>query len=279
MSRPQIDYLQSQTLPWQASPWAHLAGCQVKGLSRDAASGARSLLVRYPIHWRGPRGALSIDEEALVLEGALDRDGRRYAQDCYGWLPAGYRQTVRAAPEGAVALAFYGAEPTWTDGDARLGRPAAEPMLIDAFELPWMQNGVDPAFGGAGHGCKRLRDAPDGAAATMLIASPPHLRPPRWRAPQEIHECAEELFLLSGDFLSSAGQLCAGAYVWRPPRVVQGPYGSRGGNLALLRTHGAPLATDHSAHELALPRAPAYQPLLPAGLRALASYPWQPQRY
>ena len=35
MSRPHIDYLQSQTLPWHASHWPYLPGCQVKTLSLE----------------------------------------------------------------------------------------------------------------------------------------------------------------------------------------------------------------------------------------------------
>jgi hypothetical protein len=278
--RPHIDYLQSQALPWQASGWQYLPGCQVKALSFDPDTGAASLLVRYPSGWAAPAlGCLAATEELFVLEGVLELDGRRYFQDCYGWFPAGWRHAARATPDGAVVLAFYDAEPTYLPGSDAAGRPEREGLLVDAFELPWAGDGAAPVFGGEGHHWKVLHGAPGSNAATMLIASPPHLHPPGWLAPQEIHACAEEMFVLSGDFLSNVGQMCSGAYSWRPPSVAHGPYGSRGGNLALLRTHGAPLATDRTAHEIALERAPEYQPVLPPGLRTLGTHPWRPQRY
>ena len=88
-----------------------------------------------------------------------------------------------------------------------------------------------------------------------------------------------ELFLLSGELLSPVGPMAAGGYCWRPPRVAHGPAASRGGNMALVRTHGPLRATEHTAHELRLEREPAYEPVLPDGLRALRGRPWRPQRY
>lgn len=280
MARPHIDYLQSQTLPWQPSRFPHLPGCQVKVLSQDPDDGALSLLVRFPSGWAtGRPGVLHTAEELLVLEGAIELDGRRFGPDGYGWFPPGCLRTLRATPDGAVALVFFAGEPEWTDGAAASGAGAPVATLVDAFELPWMTDGLDHAFGGAGHRWKVLHGTPQAGAATVLIASPPHLRPPRWCGPQEIHRCAEELYVLSGDLLSHAGQLCSGAYCWRPPGVAHGPYGSRGGNLAVLRTHGGPLSTELTAYEVALPRSPEYRPLLPQELRSCAVHPWRPQRY
>jgi hypothetical protein len=282
MPRTHIDYLQSQSLPWQPSRWPHLPGCQLKILSRDPDGGAVSLLVRYPSGWQAPNaGCLSTAEELLVLDGTLEFDGRRYQQDCYGWFPPGCRHSIRAAPYGAVALTFYAAEPAWTQAPQATAqtRPAEVVIFIDAFELPWVTSGPSPVFGGTGQHWKVLRGPPHAGAATMLIASAPHLHPPRWFAPQEIHECAEEMFVLSGDFLSHAGPMSSGAYVWRPPGVAHGPYGSRGGNLALIRIHAAVLASGLTPHQIELPRAPEYQPVLPPELGALRSYPWRPQRY
>jgi hypothetical protein len=279
MARPHIDYLQSQALPWQANAWPHLRGCQTKTLSLDPDTGATSLIVRFPSGWTAPApDFLGAAEELFVLEGLLELDGCRYGQDCYGWFPAGWRHAVRTAPDGAVALVFYDAEPAARPGGAVAGG-AGEPLRVDAFERPWADDRTALVFGGQGHRWKVLHGEPERGPATLLISSPAHLHPPGWCAPQEIHSCAEELFVLSGDFLTNAGHMASGAYVWRPARVPHGPYGSRGGNLTLVRTHDGPLATDFTAHELTLERAPDYQPLLPPGLRALITHPWRAQRY
>lgn len=278
MTRPHIEYLQSQALPWQPAHWPHLAGCQVKVLSRDPATGAASALVRFPAGWHshGP-GYLDADEELFVLEGALDIDGRRYPQDCYGGFPAGARRAAWSAPEGAVALVFYAAEPGWTAGEPPA--PAAAATFHDAYEMPWSWDGMDPAYAGVGLRWKILRGSPHGTAATMLVTCPPHLHPPRWVGPQEVHDCAEEMYLLSGDFLSALGPMAAGAYFWRPPGVAHGPYGSRGGSLALIRTDGAPLVNHWTSHEVELGRSREYRPVLPAELAGLRAHPWRPQPY
>jgi Domain of unknown function (DUF4437) len=278
--RPHIDYLQSQALPWQPSPWRYLPGCQVKSLSRDSDSGAVSVLVRFPSGWSAPApGPLGTTEELIVLDGLLELGGRRYRQDCYGWFPSGWWHTVRAATDGAVALVFFGAEPVCGAGALAPAGAALEAVFMDAFERPWATDADGVDFGGAGQRRKVLRGSPARGGATMLIAAPPHRHPPSWRGPQEIHACAEEMYVLSGDFLTPAGPMTSGAYCSRPRDTAHGPYGSRGGGLALVRTHGAPLVTDYTAHELELERMPAYQPALPDGMRALGARPWRPQRY
>ena len=279
MARPHIDYLQSQSLPWQASPWPFLPGCHVKILSRDADTGATSLLVRYPSGWEAPApGFLATSEELLVLDGLLELDGRRCGQDAYGWFPAGWRHATRAAPDGAVALTFFDADPLCSSAPAG-GGPALESRLVDSFDLPWSAAAPGLVTGSDAHRCKLLRGSPGGGSATLLLSTAAHLHPPRWQGPQEIHACAEELYLLAGDLLSPIGQLAAGAYCWLPSRVAHGPYGSRGGSLALMRIHGAPFTTEFTDHELALERTPPYQPVLPPALRALTVRPWRPQRY
>jgi hypothetical protein len=227
MARPHIDYLQSQTVPWQPSHWPHLPGCELKILSRDTDRGSASVLVRYPSGWAAPGpGFLGTGEEFLVLDGLLELDGRRCAQDTFGWFGAGYRHASRSAPDGAVVLAFYDAEPVWTHGEPPADRPAAEARVIDTFELPWAGGDGDAAFGGQGHLRKVLRDSPDAGAATMLIAAPPHLHPPRWRARQQIHGYAEEASRTDRTARAAAASRC-GAGTARRSRARSRPTSSR----------------------------------------------------
>jgi hypothetical protein len=281
MARPHVEYLQSQSLPWQPSPWPHLAGCHTKVLSRDPVDGAASLLVRFPAGWHnGTPGCLSTSEELFVLEGALDVNGRRWGQDCYGWFPPRFGHSSRAAPDGAVALVFYESEPAWgTQCEAADGAAGGAALFLDAYEMPWESVAMRPVPGIWGPNQKVLRGGPDADALTALVAFPAHLHPQQWLGPQELHACAEELFLLSGDCLSNVGQMSPGAYFWRPAGIAHGPYGSRGGNLALLRTHGAPLTMTWTSHEVTLARSPEYQPVLPRELHTLRTRPWRPQLY
>jgi hypothetical protein len=279
MARSHIEYLQSQSLPWQPSPWPHLGGCHTKVLSRDPIDGAVSLLVRFPAGWQtASPGYLSATEEMFVLEGALDVNGRRWDQDCYAWFPAGFAHARRAAPEGAVALVFYDAEPEWTVAHSPAHSPAIEQAIFcDAYEMSWEAVPHLPLAGPWVPAQKVLRSSPD--SLTMLVAFPVHMHPPHWVGRQELRACTEEMFLLSGDCLTNTGQMFPGAYYWRPPGMAHGPNGSRGGNLALLRAHGAPLTTTFTSHEVALARTPEYQPVLPRELSALRTRPWRPQQY
>jgi len=283
MARPHVEYLQTQSLAWQPSPWAHLTGCHVKTLSRDPVNGAASLLVRFPAGWQNTSpGYLSTSEEVFVLEGALDLGGRRWGQDCYGWFPPGTVHSSRGAPDGAVALLFYDAEPSWTLGHGFAEGNAAgngTTVFADAYEMPWKPIEMRPTQDGWGANEKILRGRPGDDEMTLLVAFPAHMHPDQWVGPQELHACTEELFLLSGDCLSNIGQMFPGAYFWRPAGIGHGPYGSRGGNLALLRTHGAPLTMSWTSHEVALARSPEYQPVLPRELNSLRSRPWRPQSY
>ena len=81
----------------------------------------------------------------------------------------------------------------------------------------------------------------------------------------ERHPVAQEFYVLGGTLAGNCGIMHAGAYCWRPPMVVHGPYGSPTGALILLRSIGGPLTTElfpavnHSYQ-------PEHKPVLPSDL-------------
>jgi len=281
MTRAHLEFIQAQRLDWQASPWSLLAGTECKILSQDEGSGAVYALIRYPTGWsRHDIGYVDAAEESLVLDGELRRDGQLHAQHCYTRLPAGYPRHDAETVTGAVVLTFFDHEPRWRTGDPPAGRydlSGAEPLL-DAFEMPWECAGMDPVYASSGLRWKMLRGQIGDADTTMLVYCPPHLHPPQWRGPQEVHDCVEEMFLISGDYLSNVGTMHEGAYFWRPPGIAHGPYGTRSGNLALIRTLGAALLNNWTSHEFEISRSPPLRPYLPPELSARGK-PWQPEAY
>jgi hypothetical protein len=199
----------------------------VKILSRDADTGAASALVRLPPAWSEVReGWLGAGAELFVVDGGFDLNGRQYSQDTYASLPAGYPYRSLGTESGAVVLTFYDAEPVWHEGVHPDDGPDASDAIemIDAFGMPWSSDLMDPAYAQLGLRWKILRGSPDGPQATLLVACPPHVHPPAWTGPQEVHDCVEEMFLLSGDYLGNRGTMCTGAYSWRPPGIPHGPY-------------------------------------------------------
>jgi hypothetical protein len=267
MSREHVEHIQSQMLPWQACEWCYPGpDTSLKTLSLDHDSGACSVIVRLPAGWQAPLSAIACDEELFVLDGRLEIMGRELATHGYAWLPAGTERGQMGSRDGATLLAFYSAQPRpaqQLSGDKR--ENAA--IIHDAFAMPWSSAGMDPAYGDAGMRWKILREDTDAQDFTMLVSTPPHLIPPNWSGPQETHDCVEEAFVVSGDFLSPIGTMHGGAYFWRPPHILHGPYGSVGGNLSLIRTLGHPLENNWSEHEVTLSPAPAYRPVIPAELK------------
>ena len=105
MSRPWIEFIQSQHLPWQAGDLGGTrAGLEFRQLSADRDTGACSLLVRYPAGWHGAGGALAVDDEFLVLEGSLEIAKREYAQMSYAHLPAGLDTGAWSSRPGAIVI-------------------------------------------------------------------------------------------------------------------------------------------------------------------------------
>ena len=282
MGRPHVEFLQTQALEWQPTPLAHLTGTLCKMLSRDEASGACSMLLRLPEGWQhaGP-WHLDVEEEFLVLDGQMSLGEHDYVEDCYGRLPAWWTRGALRVGKEAVLLCFFERAPTAAMGvDVRAGEASrcAVPRL-DAFEMAWESAGMDPACADIGLRWKMLRGRIGDAQTTMLVACPPHLHPPQWRGPQEVHDCVEEMFLLSGDYLSNVGRMREGAYFWRPPGIAHGPYGTRHGNLALIRTIGAPLENNWTRGEVEISRDPVARPFLPEALRAQHGRPSVPDSY
>ena len=137
MARPWIEYVQSQNLPWVAGDlWGIRPGIEAKILSLDDDGGAASLLIRYPAGWRYDReGALSVDEEFLVLEGEFSIGHQTYRDKSYAHLPAGYGRGPMASAPGAVVLTFISGHPSSTQPAAYDRDRLVE--NLDAFAVPY----------------------------------------------------------------------------------------------------------------------------------------------
>ena len=88
-----------------------------------------------------------------------------------------------------------------------------------------------------------------------------------------MHDCVEEMFLISGDYLSNVGRMREGAYFWRPPGIPHGPYGSRGGSLCLIRFVGGAHVNHWSSSQHSFDYEQAYEPQLPPELAQIALPP------
>lgn len=275
-----MEFIQTQSLPWKKGPFRHLKGkVEGKVLSRDPETGAATAILRLPAGWKqdGPC-ALSADEEFFVLDGSLDLNGQSYGLHCYAYMPAGFKRESASSESGADLMAFFSSEPEFCQitGESESDAAAQAVPFLDTFEMPWHSENMDPEYGDAGLCWKILRQDEKTRDVTMLVSSRPHFHPEGWRGPQEIHDCVEETFLLSGDYLSDRGVLEAGAYFWRPPGLKHGPYGSRGGNLGLFRTLGADLVNNWTENIVELTKYPEYDPVIPDDATLEGMRSWSP---
>lgn len=272
MGRPFTEFLQSQLLPWQRGLYGGgLPDVDSKVLSLDAATGASSVLVRFPAGYeRDEPFHVDADQELFVLGGDLridDQDHRRYT---YAHLPRGWSHARLSSRQGAVVLAFYSAEPrlrTGTAPDGQLDEARAVPY-VDAFADEWGGN-FHPRFP-AGAGRKFLRQDPHDGEQTWVLGT----MPLRWGHRPEKHPVVEEMYLLSGELVGHRGVMHAGAYFWRPPEEWHGPFGSPTGNLMIFRTKGGPLSTVYTDDEQPFAWDTPYDPILPDELEALRATPY-----
>ena len=262
MSRPWIEYVQSQNLPWIAGDlWGVRPGVESKTLSLDDDNGAASLLVKYPAGWRLDQdGALSVDEEFLVLEGELSIGRQVYRDKSYAHLPTGYGRGPMATPSGAVVLTFFSGHPGWTLPAAY--DPARLVENLDAFAVPYTGN-FHPEFP-PGAGRKTLYEDPITHDQSWILGT----MPMRWAQRAEVHPVIEEMYLLSGESHGNRGVMRPGAYFCRPPQIPHGPYGTLTGNLYFFRTKGGPLSTHYVDGGQPFRWWPEYNPVLPDSMLA-----------
>lgn len=267
MARPRIEFVQSQNLPWDSEFLAQLRpGVTCRVLSRDDETGACSLVLRYPPGWEAPAGQrLAVDEEFLVIEGAL-RDGlSAYGYCGFAHLPAGHARGALSAPDGAVAVVFFSGTPRLAGPDTPPPDPARLVEGLDALRLPYTGN-FHPEFP-PGAGRRMLYEDPATRDQTWLLGT----MGLRWAERAERHPVVEEMYLLAGEVHGNLGVMRPGAYFWRPPEVVHGPYGSLTGNIYLFRTKGGPLSTTYEDAPVPFHWWPEHDPVLPPELRAHAA--------
>lgn len=263
LARPQIEFIQSQSLPWTPDPRFGLgAGVDVKVLSEDQETGEASLLVRYPAGWTFPAEARGADEEFLVLDGALTVGDLEYGRFTYAHWPSGYAAGERRSETGAIVLTFF-------SGDPRAPAPKAydpERLVarIDAHQTPYTGN-FHPEFP-PGAGRKVLFTDPTTKETSWILGT----LPLRWAERSELHDHVEEMYLLSGESHGDRGVMRPGAYFWRPGEIAHGPFGTLTGNLYFFRTKGGPLVTRYVDPQTPFRWYPPYDPALPDELQKLA---------
>ena len=109
MTRPQIEFIQTQAVAWHTlGENASRPGAEVKILSSDLDTNAVSVILRYAQGWAlNQAHYVESAEELFVLSGALMIGGVTYGKGDYAYLPAGFARKDMSSPEGADVLTFF----------------------------------------------------------------------------------------------------------------------------------------------------------------------------
>lgn len=231
-NRPDVDFVQSQDVPWQQVPdgaFGAAQGGRKKVLSRDAGTGAETALHRLTGRHQGVLSA-GVDLYVVAGEGRLDGEPLRTGD--YVYAPAGSALDLVASVRGLTVYAGFWGAPGFAGG-AGSGEP---PLLITPELEPWIPAGWSGETKlEAGAMSKTLRS--DGEVFIYLAAMLPG-----WKSPMaEAHPVYEESFKIYGDVLMGPlGVIREGGYFFRSPGVFHGPLYSRGGTMSFIRSDAAP---------------------------------------
>lgn len=268
MSRAHTMFIQSQALPWMADAATFgRARADYRVLSQDAASGAATLLIRYPAGWHAPPGSLGAMEELFVLDGELQIGDECYGRYAYACLPAHLPRGASRTGGGAVVLTMFDAYPAprATSGDFDERKHVRRLDTTSRGLEGWIRNPHTRYLQGTG--VQTLREDPDTGEITILYSALPfRFMEKRWS-----HAHVQEMYVLAGEYaINDVGVMRPGAYAWWEPHRYHGPYGSQTGFLMLIRSVGGPLVNLIEPDLIAVDYFAPYRPELPDSLRAFA---------
>lgn len=275
MARPQVEFIQAQVLPWRAGVLGGaLKGVEAKVLSSDNDSGAASMVLRYPAGWsHSETFHLASAEEFVVIEGDLNVNGVEYTELGFANFPDGHPRNAVSSKGGAVLVSFFDGEPEVVAGERPSGAGKGLVEKIDVLREGWDADysGINsPELAAAGARKKILRSDPGGGDQTWFIGTLP-----LWRERKvETHPVVQEMFLLSGTMAGNTGLMQPGAYFWRPEDLLHGPYGSKTGNVVLMRSQGGALSTEYFDPDTPFSFDVPHLPVLPPEFEELGREPW-----
>ena len=226
-------FLQTHRAP--AASLAVLGHAPVQMLN-DAADGRQVAVVGLEAGWRHtlPRDRAHT-LEVMVLEGQLNWEGHALDAYDYAYLPSRSEAPDLAVGEDGARLLIFLDPPRSTDGE--------QARLMDTQATPWRPGVVSQRDTGQALDLevKDLLWVEGTGQRTWLVRLGTD-----FQVPWEVHDGAEEGFLLEGDYHMGEcladgpvhGAYAAGGYFYRPGSIAHsGPdSGSYGGALWLLRS-------------------------------------------
>ena len=269
MSRPHIEFIQSQNLEWQIPSSTYCKkNLKFKVLSVDDNTNASTNIICYPANYSDSQNhCIDTDEEIFVLQGQLLINGTEYAEGDYAYLPIGLNREIIASKYGAKVLTFFEGIITKHRETKQTNKLYKNNVIkhISSHKEEWGSS-TDPKLISKNVRRLELRSDPlTGDATWLLDINQNGMSDSTNRL--ETHPVVEECFVLSGELHMPMGVLTKGAYFWRPAGIQHGPVGTRKGALAIFRSKGGPLTTTWSKEKHEVQWNQPYKPILPNTLK------------
>lgn len=284
IGRAHTDFVQTQVVPGRVlGDNNSQPGVEGIPLSYNAKGDkAVTVLFRYPVGWSMPRPHyVNSDQEFYVLDGSLDLDGTIYKVGDYAYLPAGYQHNLMASKTGALLLNYYEGEHLAFYEPAPAGMYIPE-RLIKKIETKAMAWSDDTSVGAKALGKnvqrKLLRTDAATGESTWLVKVDADDASKTIQRPTATHQSVEEMFVIEGEVSSPRGVMRTGAYVWRAPNMTAGPFGTKTGYVAIMRSKGGALNTTLSANKADVMWDAPYDPMISEGARNFAFKTYDPSR-
>lgn len=259
MARPHIEFIQSQALPWQKADNSQSVFSKV--LSQDPQSGESTRILRYSKGFFIHFGGTALETEFFVLRGLVSLGNKHYRQYHYGCLPSGFQGGLECHADTDLLV--------FTNINS-----SADPISlhVQTDKLNW-SDATDHRVAAATVGLKELRLDPVTKERTWLLKIEAQHKPFEIRG-IESHPVVEEMFVLEGSVNLLAGELCQGAYFWRPPHIEHGPTGCKQRFLGLFRCRGGAFSTDWRDSNQEITWSSTGPKNLPPGLRVSMEQDW-----
>lgn len=181
----------------------------VKTLSKDEATGARSMLIKFDPGYVQQKAVSEWPVDMFVIEGAMQCGNRTYGQGTYHYRPAGTEFGPVECPNGITRLMFT--------ADSKSVSSDEEVFIQNVKNIEWSPSYInpDPRIVGV----KLLREDREATITVLLHA---HFKPGPTRPgkhTQHYHDHHEEVFTLMGrteDYLDEVD----GHMLWMPGTYV-----------------------------------------------------------
>jgi hypothetical protein len=186
------------------------------------------------------------DQEFLILDGSLEIDAVQYGVGDYAYLPAGMQHDAMRSPVGRLGSEFLRGRTLGvlrTHPRRHVRSKSIDPRIATAG-MPWSA-ADDLLARSLGRRVKEkiLRRDPISGECTRLVQAAADRPGATLARSIVVHEAVEEMFVIEGEVSTSHGTMYRGAYAWRAAGTARGPFASKTGFVALIRTKGGHAGT------------------------------------